>query len=480
MIRSMWTRFWHLCLSASIQVKIMGLAVGLVVLLGVGAMIETRAVLVSTVGAELDKRGTSLARDLAARAADPLLTRNILQLHQTLKDTLANNQDVRYIFIQDAQGRVLAHTFGAGFPTDLLATTPPMPKPPQTDLPVRLFQTEEGVIHEAGSVVSSADIGMVRVGMSESGLYQSVGRVERNLLLAMIILALLATLVAWGLTRLITNPVLALVRSARKAARGDLTERVTVWSYDEVGELVNAFNHMLGNLAKSNADLEAYAKTRTELLQKVMTAQEDERKRIARELHDETGQAITTLMVGMKLIEQVADDPEEVRSRSAELRVLAARTLESVRHLSRQLRPSVLDDAGLVAALRRHISDFARFNALSVDFQVVGDESRRLPPEVETAAYRIVQEALTNVARHARATNASIILDLSGDVVSVVVEDDGIGLNPARIEETSGVLGMRERAVLLGGSLTIESAPGAGTTIYAKLPVGGGLEPCAS
>jgi signal transduction histidine kinase len=479
-MKRMWTRFWDRSLSASIQVKIMGLAVGLVVLLGVGAMLETRAVLVSNVGAELDKRGTSLARDLAARTADPLLTRNILQLHQTLKDTLANNEDVRYIFIQDAQGRVLAHTFGAGFPTDLLKITPPMPKPPQTDLPVRLFQTEEGVIHEAGSMVSSADIGIVRVGISEAGLYQSVGKIERNLLLAMVVLALLATLLAWQLTRLVTNPVLALVGSARKAAHGDLTERVSVRFQDEVGELVNAFNHMLGSLARSTADLEANARTRTELLQKVMTAQEDERKRIARELHDETGQAITSLMVGMKLVEQVADEPDEVRARTTELRVLAARTLESVRQLSRHLRPSVLDDAGLVPALRRYISDFARFNGLSVDFQVVGDEDRRLPSEVETAAYRIVQEALTNVVRHAKAGNASIILNLSGNVVSAVVEDDGIGLDPARIEEASGVLGMRERAVLLGGSLTIESTPGAGTTIFAKLPVGGGLEPCAS
>lgn len=479
-MRKAWTRFWDRVLSASIQVKIVGLTVGLVVLLGIGAMLETRSVLVSTVGAELDKRGTSLARDLAARTADPLLTRNILQLHQTLKDTLANNEDVRYIFIQDAQGRVLAHTFGAGFPTDLLKTTPPMPKPPETDLPVRLFDTEEGVIHEAGSVVSSADIGMVRVGISETGLHQSVNQVERTLLLAMVIMALLATLLAWLLTRLVTNPVLALVGSARKAAHGDLSERVSVRFQDEVGELVNAFNHMLGSLTKSNAALEANAKTRTELLQKVMTAQEDERKRIARELHDETGQAITSLMVGMKLVEQVADDPDEVRARSAELRVLAARTLESVRRLSRDLRPSVLDDAGLVPALRRHISDFARFHSLSVDFQVVGDENRRLPPEVETAAYRIVQEALTNVARHARATNASVILNLGGDVVSAVVEDNGIGLDPSRIEETSGVLGMRERAVLLGGTLTIESLPGAGTTIFAKLPVGGGLEPCAS
>jgi signal transduction histidine kinase len=474
MMHRLWASLGTGARSAGIRVKIMGLAVGLVVLLGAGAILQTRSALVKTVGVELDKRGISLARDVASRSADPLLTRNVIQLHQILQDTAANNSDVRYILVQDGQGRVVAHTFQGGFPTDLMG----VPLPPQT-APVQVLRTEEGLIHEAASPISSPEIAMVRVGMSEAGLTQAVGKVQRNLLAAVVILALLATAVAWQLTKLVTEPVLGLVKVARAAAKGDLTSRVEGPFEDEVGELVHAFNHMLGSLEESKARLEAYARTRTELLQKVMTAQEDERKRIARELHDDTGQAITSLMVGMKLVEQVADNPEEVRSRSAELRVLAVRTLESVRQLSRQLRPSILDDAGLVPALRRHISDFARHSGLSVDFQVVGDEARRLPAEIETATYRIVQEALTNVIRHARARNASVVLNLAGDTVSAVVEDDGIGFDPARVDEASGILGMRERATLLGGSLTIESGD-TGTTVFAKIPLGGGLATCAS
>ncbi|HEY3367050.1 MAG TPA: histidine kinase [Symbiobacteriaceae bacterium] len=472
-----WARWVAGFRAASIQVKIMGMAAGLVLLLGAGAILFTRAAMVSTVGAELDKRGVSLARDVAARSADPLLTRDTLQLYQILRDTVSNNSDVRYIFIQTGDGRVMAHTFTGGFPSDLSRA---QPAALNRELPVKLLQTDEGRIREAAAAIYSPEIGIVRLGMSETGLYGAVLRVELNLLLAILAMAVLGIVVAWWLTRLMSRPVVELAHTARAASAGDLSGRVEAPFDDEVGELVHAFNHMLDSLAESRDNLKAHARTRTELLQKVMTAQEDERKRIARELHDETGQAITSLMVGLKLLEQVAGDPDDVRARSADLRVFAARTLDSVRQLSRQLRPSVLDDAGLVPALRRHIDDFARHYGRGVDLQVVGDESRRLPMEVETAAYRIVQEALTNVARHAQARSVSVVLDLSGDTLSAVVEDDGVGFDTEQIDQSTGILGMRERATLLGGTLTIESRPGAGATIFVKLPIGGGTISCAS
>lgn len=472
MIARGWSNLLTVLHAVSIRGKIMGLGVGLVLLLGIGAILQSRAALIGTVGTELDKRGVSLARDVAARIADPLLTRDHLQVYQILRDTLANNSDVRYVFVQDGTGRVVAHTFVGGFPTDLLNSDDSLL---DSDLSVRILDTDEGRIREAVSPVVTTDIGTVHTGMSEAGLYRAVVRVERNLLAAIVLIALLGTAFAWYLTGLLTEPVLKLVQISRAASAGDLTGRAEVRFDDEIGELVRAFNQMLESMADSRQSLETHARLRTELLQKLMTVQEDERKRIARELHDDTGQAITGLMVGLKLLEQAAGDPEEVRVRSAELRVFAARTLESVRQLSRQLRPSVLDDAGLVPALRRHVFDFARHHGLAVDFQVVGDESRRLPSEVETAAYRIVQEALTNVSRHAGARSASIVLDLRGEAVATVVEDDGIGFDPTRLGEASGVLGMRERATLLGGSLTIESRPGAGTTVFAKLPTGGAI-----
>lgn len=217
-------------------------------------------------------------------------------------------------------------------------------------------------------------------------------------------------------------------------------------------------------------------KVRAGLLQKVITAQEEERKRIARELHDETSQALTSLTVGLKLLEGTAD-PEQMRARTSELRELAASTLRAVHLLAVELRPSTLDDLGLVAAVARYCRTLTR-RGLEVDFHVAGMDDTRLAPETETAVYRIIQEALTTVARHAEATTASVVLERRGDTVVAIVEDNGNGfdvdrmLDPSMRERSLGLYGMRERAALVGARLTIESSPGSGASVFVEAPLG--------
>ena len=205
-------------------------------------------------------------------------------------------------------------------------------------------------------------------------------------------------------------------------------------------------------------------------LRRVVEAQELERRRLARELHDETGQALTSILLGLKALEEKADDPAS-RAATEELRELVVSTLQDVRRLAVELRPSALDDFGLVAALERLAESFAEQTAISVDFQTaLADE--RLPPDVETALYRIVQESLTNVVKHARARRVSILLARKEGAVKAVVEDDGQGFDAA--EQTGdgyGLVGMRERLALLGGRLEVESTRDAGTTIAAEVPV---------
>jgi len=209
-----------------------------------------------------------------------------------------------------------------------------------------------------------------------------------------------------------------------------------------------------------------------EALQRVVTAQELERRRIARELHDETGQALTSILLSLGPIEE-AHDERELRAAVADVRELVRSTLQDVRQLAVELRPKVLDDFGLVAALERLTQSFGEQTGIAVHFQqVLPPTAGRLPPEVETALYRIVQESLTNVVKHARATSVSVVLTRKDDSVSVVVEDDGVGFEPGRTREGGiGLAGMRERVALLGGRLAIESRPGAGTTFVAEVPL---------
>ena len=207
-------------------------------------------------------------------------------------------------------------------------------------------------------------------------------------------------------------------------------------------------------------------------LQRVVTAQELERRRLARELHDETGQALTSNLLTQSGHEE-AHDERELRAAIAEVRELVRSTLQDVRQLAVELRPKVLDDFGLVAALERLTQSFGEQTGISVHFQqLLPPPAGRLPPEVETALYRIVQESLTNIVKHARATSVSVVLTRKDDSVSVVVEDDGVGFEPGREPDGGiGLAGMRERVALLGGRLAIESRPGAGTTFVAEVPL---------
>ena len=204
---------------------------------------------------------------------------------------------------------------------------------------------------------------------------------------------------------------------------------------------------------------------------RVVEAQELERRRLARELHDETGQALTSILLGLKALEETMANSAS-RAAAEELRELVVSTLQDVRRLAVELRPSALDDFGLVAALERLTASFTEQTGISVDFQTaLADE--RLPGEVETALYRIVQESLTNVVKHARARRVSILLARKGGTVKAVVEDDGQGFDEAtQTGDGYGLVGMRERLALLGGRLEVESGRDAGTTIAAEVPVG--------
>ena len=205
-------------------------------------------------------------------------------------------------------------------------------------------------------------------------------------------------------------------------------------------------------------------------LRRVVAGQELERRRLARELHDETGQALTSILLGLKHVEE-ASSPESARAAAAELREQIVDTLQNVRRLAVELRPSALDDFGLAPALERLAEAFGEQSGIAVDIQTNLD-SQRLAPEVETALYRIVQEALTNVAKHAEATRVSIVVTRKESSVTAVIEDDGQGFGAGGgTGEGLGLVGMKERVGLLGGRLALESTEGAGTTVVAEVPV---------
>lgn len=206
-------------------------------------------------------------------------------------------------------------------------------------------------------------------------------------------------------------------------------------------------------------------------LGRVVAGQELERRRLARELHDETGQALTSILLGLRAVDEAASSPETKKAVS-DLRELVVTTLQDVRRLAVQLRPKALDDFGLVAALERLVQTFAEMTGIEVQLEPhLGAD--RLPPEVETTLYRLVQEALTNVVKHAEARHVSILLARREGTAIAVIEDDGLGFDPDARERGDGIglLGMRERVELHDGHLTVESGTEAGTTLRVEIPL---------
>jgi PAS domain S-box-containing protein len=208
------------------------------------------------------------------------------------------------------------------------------------------------------------------------------------------------------------------------------------------------------------------------LSRRLLEAHESERRNIARELHDEAGQALASLRIGLRLLEREIDEGGSVTGRVAELMQRTDAVIDGLHRLAADLRPASLDYLGLDAALRQYSRSTASKFGLAVRFKARGFTSEeRLPVTVETALYRVVQEAMTNVVRHARATRVDVLVERRGDRVIVMVEDDGVGFESDQVQRGDhfGLLGMRERAETLGGILTVESAPGAGTTVMVEV-----------
>jgi signal transduction histidine kinase len=219
---------------------------------------------------------------------------------------------------------------------------------------------------------------------------------------------------------------------------------------------------------------------RKKLLRRLADAQENERARIARELHDQLGQELTAMKLVLRLVNnQSASDPA-VRESVGKLEQLAGGLMQAIHRLAWELHPAALDDLGLEAALRRYTSEWSEHNHVPADFHASHMDAGRLPLDLETTLYRVAQEALTNVLRHAKAKRVSVLLARRKDSISLIIEDDGAGFDTATMFQAArsrgklGLLGMRERIAMVGGTIEIESTPGAGTTIFARIPLESG------
>lgn len=298
-------------------------------------------------------------------------------------------------------------------------------------------------------------------------VHQNSEYVSNYLMIAMLIAALvLGATFFFSLDRLVLNRVTRLGREIGQIAEsGDLSQRVSVTRSDELAQLSRTINQMLAAFEKDNAQLQV-------LSRQLVAIQETERRQIALELHDEIGQYLTGLKLLLEGSEKLTEPVRAQRLEQASR--LVNELIGRVRELSLDLRPAMLDDFGLVPALLWLFERYESQTRVEVLFQNRLPEGERFDPDVETAAFRAIQEALTNIARHAGVKEAVVTLWRANGTLHVKIEDQGAGFDLDKVLEgqrSSGLIGMRERIGLLGGSLSIETSPGQGTTLSIDFPL---------
>jgi signal transduction histidine kinase len=290
------------------------------------------------------------------------------------------------------------------------------------------------------------------------------------IMLALLIgVGLVTAIVSWGVQRVI-RPIAELAARSRLVAAADYAAaQVRPSAIRELRDLGSAFNEMVEQIARYQAGLRQYvaAITRT---------QEEERKRIARDLHDDTVQSLIAIGQRVELArETVTEDPEEAREQLRELRKMVTTTIDSVRQFSRDLRPTVLEDLGLVPALQYLVNELSQQDTIDVALNAEGT-TEGLPPDMEVTIYRIVQEALTNVRKHAQASRAQVYAQFLPSQIIITIQDNGSGfILPEETAElvdvgSLGLMGLKERAQLFGGQMVITSQVGQGTTVQVVLP----------
>jgi signal transduction histidine kinase len=335
----------------------------------------------------------------------------------------------------------------------------------------------------------------VSIVQPEKDIFAPARRLNKTILAISIGSIGIALIIAMGMSKSIVKPIHRLIDATHKITTGDLSAAIEFGGRDEIGKLSSSFEIMrlklsdsLEGLHQYNVQLEEKVLERTKrikeshekvenLLKKVMSVQEEERKRIARGLHDDTMQSLSALLMKMKMFKAY---PEQISvGKINEMEKILFDTLDGIHNIIQNLRPSVLDDLGLESAVRwlldRHLGD----KGITYFFNVLGEPEKRsrLTPGIEISLFRIIQEAVINIARHASAENVFIILKYLSDSMSVCIEDDGCGIDLASVlknEEEGrglGILGMKERVYLLDGRFQICSMPDSGTRIDIWIPL---------
>ena len=490
-------------LRAKLTLLIEGLVILVVVVTGVITTLREKG----TLEDELRKRGLALANDLAKFSERPLLSHDWATLRRFVNHTMKQDY-VRYVSIVDVANNVVMHSdlsqVGKNFQNVAHPRTSNFYKPSYAH--THLIREGDVFYNICAPIeVAGARLGTVFLGYSYSAVANEIATAQRQIILIGLVTIIIGGIVAYFLATFISRPIQRITEAMEQVANGEMSSPLMIKRNDEIGTLADSFNKMAEDLGRHRKNLEVLVVARTaalasaneqlhqeitdrkraeeglkqsqeqlrDLAMHLQHIREEERSRIAREIHDELGQALTALKMDVHWLgSRLSTDHQVLMDKIKAMSRIIDTTVQAVRRISSELRPGLLYDLGLTAAIEWHAQDFCSRAGLQCDIQsepedIILDQSRSI------ALFRIFQEALTNIARHAHATQVEVILEENPDNVEMEIRDNGEGITAAQLAASGsfGILGIRERVHSLGGKLRISGAPEQGTTVYVSLPL---------
>jgi len=454
--------------SVPIFLKIMGTGMIVAFIFGTVVLYQTQTSLSRTLYRILEQRTESMAVSLSSYIERPLVTDSLFTVKGYLMRLMKSNPDLRYIIVEDRNNQILVHTFEESVPPDLVGLR--AHHSPDNAI-VKIYGSKEGIIFEAAVPLIGGSAGHLRLGITDQMVTTEMSSLNWLLLLTLGLCMAIGLGLALFLTYILTRPIQNLLLATNRISDGEFDYRASVFSGDEIGMLAKAFNRMASGLQMFRQEVKEKEAIRQALIEKIVLAQEEERASLARDLHDQLGQSLSALLL------EIQSTRESDQNHTDLLSTLEAKTyrlIDEVRRLAWGMRPSILDDYGIDNALSRYIDEISKSAKMKIDYQYISpNQLSRLPMRTEVTLYRIAQEAITNIMRHANAKQSSVILMRNINDTLLLIEDDGIGFDPESFDRDGlshiGLIGMRERAALLGAEFKVESSPGSGTTIRVKI-----------
>lgn len=407
---------------------------------------------------------------LIAHKADTLLQLTVFTIHpalyfrdgEALEEALSgarNDKDVAYVVVANAEGRSLS-----AFHRERATRAALTQSVPGGGV------SRDGSMYEAMTLVRDGNriLAHLHVGISLARLNEQVAQMRIAIGVWSVFILTAGLVAVVFISNLLTRPLRDVAAGAARIAAGQFGQRVPAARDDEIGQLAVSFNEMAANVASRDASLRDSREQLRQLSKRLLTIQEQERVRIAREVHDELGQALTAMKIDLQ---QIARRHSVLEEPLVPIAHTIDHTVDLVRRIAGDLRPAVLDDFGVSAALEQQLRRLRESSGIRTTLTV--SEEPELDMLTGATLYRIAREALANVVRHADASLVEVSLGISDGAAVLEIRDDGRGITQAEASapRSLGLLGIRERAELLGGSMAIEGRPGEGTTLIVTLPV---------